>query len=46
MPVKYDDQYVKRPKEEWEYSPEQISELYECSLDVNYFIKYDLGFGG
>ena len=40
MPVKYDSQFVKRPKEEWEYTPDQISELYECSQDVNYFIKY------
>jgi hypothetical protein len=40
VPVKYDSQYVKRPKEEIEYSPEEISELYECSKDVNYFIKY------
>jgi hypothetical protein len=40
VPVKYDSKYVKRPKEEIEYSPEQISELYECSQDVNYFIKY------
>lgn len=40
MPVKYDEQYVKRPREELEYTPEQISELYECSQDVNYFIKY------
>lgn len=40
MPVKYDDKFVKRPKEEWEYTPEQISELYECSQDVNYFIRY------
>ena len=39
MPIKYDE-YVKRPNEEVEYTPEQIEELYKCSQDVNHFIKY------
>jgi len=39
MPIKY-DQYVKRPQEELEYSPDEIKELYDCSQDVNYFMKY------
>ena len=39
MPIKY-DQYVKRPREELEYSPEQIEELVECSESCRYFTKY------
>lgn len=40
MPIKYDNKYVKRPREELEYDEEQIQELYKCWQDVNYFIKY------
>ena len=39
MPIKY-DQYVKRPREELEYTPEQIEELVECSETCRYFTKY------
>jgi hypothetical protein len=39
MPIKY-DQHIKRPQEELEYSPDEIKELYNCSQDVNYFMKY------
>ena len=39
MPIKY-DQHVKRPQEELEYSPDEIKELYNCSQDVNYFMRY------
>ena len=39
MPIKYDE-YVKRPRDEIEYTPEQISELYECSKSVTKFIPY------
>ena len=40
MPIKYDNEFVKRPNEEIEYTPEQIEELYKCSQDVEYFVKY------
>jgi hypothetical protein len=40
VPVKYDDKFIKRPREELEYSPENIQELQKCSESVNYFIKY------
>jgi len=39
MPIKY-DRFVKKPREEVEYSEEQIEELLACSLDVFEFIKY------
>ena len=39
MPIKYDE-FVKRPRDEIEYTQEQIAELYECSKDVNRFIPY------
>jgi len=39
MPIKY-DQYVKRPREELEYTEEQIIELQKCQQDLYHFIKY------
>ncbi len=39
MPIKYDE-YVKRPRDEIEYTTEEISELYECSKSINHFIPY------
>jgi len=40
MAIRYDD-FVKRPNEELEYTPEQIEELMKCKEDVHYFaIKY------
>jgi hypothetical protein len=39
MPVKY-DQFVKRPGEEIEYTPENIIELGKCRDSLFHFIKY------
>lgn len=39
MPVVYDE-YIKRPQEEVEYTPEQIQELAKCVNDIFYFCKY------
>lgn len=39
MPVRYDT-FVKRPLEEFPYSPEQVQELQKCSVDIWYFLKY------
>ena len=39
MPIKY-DQFVKRPREEYPYKPEEILELQKCSKDVKYFLNY------
>ena len=36
MAIWYDD-YVKRPNEELEYTPEQITELMRCRDDILYF---------
>ena len=36
MAIRYDD-YVKRPNEELEYTPEQITELMRCRDDILYF---------
>lgn len=38
--IRYDEKFVKRPNTELEYTTEQISELYECSKDIDYFLKY------
>lgn len=40
MPIKYDNRYVKRPREELEYNEEQIKELFECWKDILHFIRY------
>ena len=40
MAIRYDEQYVKRPNTEIEYTQEQIQELYNCSNDIDYFLKY------
>jgi hypothetical protein len=40
MAIRYDEQYVKRPREELEYTPDQILELQKCMQSVNYFLKY------
>lgn len=40
MAIRYDSKFVKRPNEEIEYTQEQITELYECSKDIDYFLKY------
>jgi hypothetical protein len=39
MPIKYDE-YVKKPREEYEYKPEEIEELVRCSQSCRAFIKY------
>lgn len=39
MPIAYSE-YVKRPREEIEYTAEQIKELKKCRDSINYFIKY------
>ena len=38
--IRYDEKFVKRPNTELEYTPDQISELYKCSIDIDYFLKY------
>lgn len=40
MPIKYDENFVKRPKTEHEYTPHQVRELMKSSKDINHFIKY------
>jgi len=40
LAIRYDEQYVKRPNTEIEYTPEDISELHKCSHDIDYFLKY------
>ena len=40
MGIRYDDEQVKRPNVEHEYTPEQILELQRCSEDIWYFMKY------
>lgn len=40
MPIKYDNEFVKRPREEVEYTPEMIKELERCKESVLHFIKY------
>ena len=40
MAIRYDEQYVKRPRAEWEYEPDQIVELQKCMQSVTYFLKY------
>jgi len=40
MAIRYDEQYVKRPRAELEYTPEQIVELQKCMQSVSYFLKY------
>ena len=39
MAIRYDD-YVKRPNEELEYTPDQIQELMKCKDDILYFCKH------
>ncbi|MFO7841549.1 MAG: hypothetical protein R6V48_05280 [Fidelibacterota bacterium] len=39
MPVVYDN-YVKKPHEEIQYTPEQIQELAKCTKDIFHFCKY------
>ena len=39
MPISYNE-YVKRPREEIEYTPENIVELQKCSNNIYDFIKY------
>lgn len=39
MTIRYNE-YVKRPKEELEYTPEQIKELQKCKNDIFNFLKY------
>jgi hypothetical protein len=39
MAIRYDD-YVKRPNEELEYTPEHISELMKCKDDILYFASH------
>jgi hypothetical protein len=40
MAIRYDEKFVKRPRAEVEYTPENIVELQKCMNDVNYFLKY------
>ena len=40
MAIRYDEKYVKRPRAELEYEPEQIVELQKCMQSVTYFLKY------
>jgi hypothetical protein len=40
LPIKYDNEFVKRPNEEVEYNPDQIEELLKCSKDIEHFIPY------
>jgi hypothetical protein len=40
MTIRYDENKIKRPMEEHEYTPEQIRELSECSGDVMKFLKH------
>ena len=40
MTIRYDEEKVKRPNAELEYTPEQIQELIECSQDINKFFKH------
>jgi hypothetical protein len=39
VPVRYDD-FVKRPLQEYSYSPEEVVELSKCSQDIWQFLKY------
>ncbi|HRR48433.1 MAG TPA: terminase family protein [Bacteroidales bacterium] len=39
MPVKYDD-FIKRPLQEYSYSPEEVAALSKCSQDIWEFLKY------
>jgi len=39
MAIRYSE-YVKRPREEFEYSTEHFSELMDCSNNIWYFLKY------
>jgi hypothetical protein len=40
MTIRYDDERVKRPLAEHEYTNEQILELEKCSKDIYEFIKH------
>lgn len=40
MPIKYDEQFVKRPQSEHDYTEEEILELKKCSESCVHFIKY------
>lgn len=40
MAIRYDDKFVKRPRAEMEYTPENIIELQRCMQDIKYFLKY------
>ena len=40
MTIRYDDERVKRPSSEYEYTPNEINELVLCSNDFNEFFKF------
>ena len=40
MPIRYDEQFVKRPRSEYDYNEEEILELKKCSESCVHFIKY------
>ena len=40
MSIRYDDNRIKRPYSEHEYTNEQVLELEKCSQDINEFTKY------
>lgn len=39
MPIIYND-YVKQPNIDHDYTEEQIKEVFKCSQDLGYFLKY------
>jgi len=40
MPIRYDEQFVKRPRSEHDYTEDEIIELKKCSESCVHFIKY------
>jgi len=40
MPIKYDEDKIKRPEAEHEYTPEQVQALYDCSQSLENFLPY------
>ena len=40
MPIRYDEQFVKRPRAEYDYTEEEVLELKKCSESCVHFIKY------
>ena len=40
MAIRYDDNFIKRPNVELEYTTEQIQELIKCRDDIHYFARH------